>query len=330
MLTFNSMNIDGKRILILGGAGFVGANLIRHLLLVPGIKITVVDSLDPRFKSNRKHLDSVIDQINFVVGDILDDVLLNRVIPDQDIIFNLAGQTSHPYSLENPVLDAQINCIGVLKVLMAIKQFNPQARVVFSSSSTLTGRSLMDIIDEDHPENPLDIYSAHKGVAEKYHKIFHNVYGLNTVCLRFANIFGPFGKADPSFGFLNYFIDTARQGKSITVYGDGEQTRNVMFVDDVCDILLLAGNHPKLAGQVLFATHHDHYSVKEIAEAIAQVFDSGVEFVPWPAMRKKIDVDKVRFSSKRLYDLTGWQAKHSLLEGLKITKRIIDDFDEEK
>lgn len=323
------MAINDKKVLILGGAGFIGVNLIRHLLLVPGAKITVVDSLDPIFKSDKKHLEPFLDRIDFIVGDISDEVILNRVIPDQDIIFNLAGQTSHPYSLENPVLDAQINSIGVLKVLMAIKQLNSQTRVVFSSSSTLTGRSLRDIIDEDHPENPLDIYSAHKGVAEKYHKIFHNAFGLNTVCLRFANIFGPFGKGDPAFGFLNYFIDIARQKKPITVYGDGEQTRNVMFVDDVCDILLLAGSHPKLAGQVLFATHHDHYSVKEIAEAIAKVFDSRVEFVPWPAIRKKIDVDKVKFSAKRLYDLTGWRARHSLLDGLEITKKRLADFNNE-
>lgn len=299
----------------------MGANLVRRCLKEPNVNITVIDSLDPVFKSDQKNLVEVSDKIEFIKGDIRDRELLRRVIPNKDIVFNCAGQTSHPLSLKDPIFDTEINCIGHLRVLEAVRDYNSDAVMVFTSSSTATGKAVRDIIDEDHPERPLDIYSANKVAAEKYFYIFHKVYGLKTVILRFANLFGPFGKNDPAFGFLNYFIALAVEGKPITIYGDGEQTRNAMFVDDACEIMWLAAHKPELVGQLYFAAHHEHYSVREIAETIADIFNGKIEFIPWPDVRKKMDVDKVKISSEHLYSLTGWKPAYSLKEGLEITKQ---------
>ena len=312
---------SSKNILILGGAGFLGANLARRCLKEPGVNITLVDSLDPAFKSNKENISGILDRVKFIQGDIRDDELLKGVIPGKNIIFNCAAQTSHPLSLANPIFDAEINCIGHLKVLQTIRDFNPGAIVIFPSTSTLVGKAINDVIDENHPERPLDIYSANKGVGEKYYYIFHKVFGVKSVILRFANLFGPFGKTDPAFGFLNYFIGLTVQGKPLTIYGDGAQTRNVMFVDDATDIMWLAANDEKLIGEPYFAAHYEHYSVREIAETIAEIFRGKTEFIPWPDLRKRIDVDKVKISSERLYSLTGWKPKYSLKEGLEITKQ---------
>lgn len=313
-----------KRVLIMGGAGFLGSNLVRRVLREPNVSVTVVDSLDPAFKSSRDTLKDVEDRITFIQGDMRDAELLKKVIPGVDIIFNTAAQTSHPLSLENPVFDAEINCIGNLKVLLAVKEHNPGATIVYPSSSTIVGKAIGDVIDENHGEKPLDIYSANKGVAEKYYRIFHKVYDLKTVVLRFANLYGPYGKNDPSFGFVNFFIHQAAQGKPITLYGTGEQTRNVMFVDDATDIMWHAAHEPKLIGDSFFAVHHDHHSVKEIAEAIVDVFGTGsIDFIPWPDIRKRIEIEKVMFSSARLHYLTDWRPKHTLREGLQKTKEVM-------
>lgn len=312
-----------KNILILGGAGFLGANLTRRCLREPEVKVTVIDSLDPAMESTAENLAEVMDKIKFIQGDMRDADLLKKEIPGKDIIFNCAAQTSHPKSLEDPIFDAEINCIGNLRVLNAIRDFNPKAVIVYTSSSTVIGKATGDVIDEDHGEKPLDIYSADKGVAEKYYRIYNRIYDLKTVILRFANLFGPYGKKSPAFGFLNYFINLSVEKKPITIYGDGDQTRNVMFVDDAVDIMWLAASEPKLIGEAYFAVHHDHYSVKEIAETIAEVFDGEVKSVPWPDVRKRMEIDKVKISGERLRALVGWQAKYSLREGLELTKQRI-------
>lgn len=315
-----------EKILVLGGAGFLGANLVRRLLREPGVEITVVDSLDPRFLSTRQALRSVEDQIEFIQGDIRDETLLKKIIPGKSIVFQLAAQSSHPYSLEHPIEDAEINCIGNLRVLQAIKAYNPKARVVFSSSSTAIGKAVGDVIDEAHGEKPLDIYSANKSVAEKYYRIFHRVYDIPTVVLRFANLYGPCGKHDPAFGFVNYFIYLTSSGKPIQLFGEGEQTRNVMFVDDAADILWLAAHEPGLVGETFFAAHQDHHSVKEIAESIVKTFGQGkIEQVPWPDLRKRIEIEKVMISSARLHYLTGWKPKYGLREGLELTKKRMEE-----
>ncbi len=310
-----------RNILIVGGAGFLGANLVRRVLKEPDVAVTVIDSLEPQLKSTTESLKEVMDKITFVQGDMRDEAVLKQYIPGKDIIFNCAAQTSHPLSLKNPILDAEINCIGNLKLLNAVKDYNPKAAVVYTSSSTVIGKAVGDIIDEAHGEKPLDIYSANKGVAEKYYRIFNKVYDLKTICLRFANLYGPYGKASPDFGFINYFISLAAQRQPITIYGDGLQSRNVMFVDDATEILWLAGIAPeKLIGETFFAAHREHESVKEVAEAIVEVFGGKVEYVPWPEFRKRIEIEKVIISSAKLHYLTGWKPKFSLREGLKLTK----------
>ena len=299
----------------------MGANLVRRVLAEADVKVTVMDSLEPSLESTTESLKEVMDKIQFIQGDTRDEKMLKEVIPGQDIILNCAAQTSHPRSLENPILDADINCIGTLRVLEAVKSYNPSATVVYSSSSTVVGRAEGDVVDEDHGEKPLDIYSANKGVAEKYHRIFNKLHNLKTVVLRFPNLYGAFGKKSPAFGFVNYFINLAADGKTINIYGEGEQMRNLLYAEDACDILWQAAHTPELIGETFFAAHSDHYSVRQVAEAIVEVFGGKIEFIPWPEIRKRIDVDNVKISSVKLKKVTGWQPKFSLMEGLKATKR---------
>ena len=313
------------KILIIGGAGFLGANLVRRCLAEPGAEVTVMDSLDPHLRATTANLRPVWKLIRFVRGDLRDETLLAEVVQGQDVIFNCAAQTSHPLSIQYPLLDADINCNGNLKLLEAVRLVNPEAVVVYTSSSTVIGKAQQDVVDEDHPERPLEIYSANKGVAEKYYRIYHTIHDLKTIVLRFANLFGPFGKGYPEFGFINYFIHLATTGQPSRIFGSGAQMRNVLYAEDAADILWMASRNPKLLGQMQFATGDEHLSVSAIARGIVDVFQAGsVEHIEWPDERRRIEIDHVHFSSARLQALTGWKPRHDFLSGLRKTKTIIE------
>ena len=154
----NHMNI-----LILGGAGFLGNNLVRRCLQNVKNKITVVDSLEPKLNPNFQYLKEVVSKIIFIKGDIRNKDLMARVIRNQDVIFNCAGQTSHPLSLKDPLFDAKINCLGNLIILEAVRKYNKKAKLIYTSSSTLIGKAVGETVDEKHGEKPLDIYWLIKG-----------------------------------------------------------------------------------------------------------------------------------------------------------------------
>jgi len=312
-------------ILIIGGAGFLGANLARRCLQDPANQVTVLDLLDPQLKATTANLRGIWDRIRFVRGSMADEPLIADMVQRQDVIFNCAAQTSHPLSLQLPIHDAEINCLGNLKVLEAVRLLNPEAVIVYTSSSTVIGKALGDVVDESHGEKPLDIYSANKGVAEKYYRIYNRVHDIKTVVLRFANLFGPYGKGFPEFGFVNYFISLARAGQTIDVFGPGDQTRNVLYVEDAAEILYRSANDSRLVGEVFFATHEEHLSVLQIAEEIIRVMGKGrLNHVEWPEERRRIEIDKVRFSSELLMKTTGWKPQYNFTQGLERTREIME------
>jgi UDP-glucose 4-epimerase len=313
------------KILIIGGAGFLGANLVRRCLAEPDVEVTVMDSLDPHLRSTTKNLQEVWDRIDFARCDLRDEHLLSELVQDQDVIFNCAAQTSHPLSIQYPLLDADINCLGNLKLLEAIRLLNDRAVVVYTSSSTVIGKANQRVVDEAHGERPLEIYSANKGVAEKYYRIYHTLHDLKTVVLRFANLYGPYGKGYPEFGFVNYFIHLAWRGEEIKIFGSGEQTRNVLYVGDATELLWRAANDEKLIGDTYFATGDEHLSVREIAETIVSVLGRGkVTHIEWPEERRRIEIDHVEFSSERLRSLMGWKPHYNINSALKELKAILE------
>jgi UDP-glucose 4-epimerase len=312
------------KVLVLGGAGFVGANMVRKSLQQEGAEVTVMDTLEPHLHATTDNLMEVWDRINFVRGDLRNEMQLADIVQGQDIIFNCAAQTSHPLSIQYPLLDAEINCLGNLKLLESLRLMNSKATVVYPSSSTVIGKALDTVVDEEHHEKPLEIYSANKGVAEKYYRIYHTLHGLNTVVLRFANLYGPYGKGFPEFGFINYFIHQALNDQEIRIFGNGQQIRNTLYIDDATDILWRAAHHPNLAGHSWLATGDQHLSVAEIAETIVRVFGGGrVVYVDWPEKRKKIEIEHVRFSSKRLRAMTKWSPQVKFEEGLLRIKALL-------
>ena len=185
------------------------------------------------------------------------------------------------------------------------------------------GKLLYQPADEKHPEFPSDIYSANKSVSEKYSLIYSKAFALRSTVVRLSNVFGPRSSISSSeFTFNNYFIGLALQGKDITVYGDGAQMRNVLFVDDAVSALVLAAESDKTDGEVFFAVGDEHFSVAEIAKATVEHIGSGrVVFVDWPSGKEKVDVGDAILTNKKIKDFLGWSPENNLEIGLHKTKK---------
>lgn len=311
--------VQGRRVLVFGGLGFIGSNVaVRASQL--GAEVTVFDALHPRAGGHAANLRDA-STVRVIRGDLRDAAAVAAAVADIDIAINCAALSSHPDSNRHPIENTDVNCQGVLHILEALRQHNPAARLVQVGTSTQIGRMLSPVIDEQHPEFPLDVYSANKVAGEKYVLLYHRVHGLQTTVVRLANTYGPRACIrTPEFGFVNYFIGRALRGQSITVYGEGAQRRNLSYVGDSVDALLAAAVHPRAVGEVYFATADTQVAVVDIARAITQVIGGTLEFIPWPAERAAIEFGDAVISNDKIRAHLPWQPTTTLEEGLAATR----------
>ncbi len=314
-------DLSGQKVIITGGLGFIGSNLA-HKCLDLGADVTIFDCLDPRSGGNLYNIYDIRDHIEMCFHDILNFDQIAEHIVNKDIIFNCAASTSHSFSMREPWLDQDVNSKGMINLLEAIRRFNPDIKFAHVGTSTQLGKLHYQPADEFHPEFPTDIYSANKSVSEKYALIYATAYNLNLCVIRLSNVFGPRASIhSPEFTFNNYFIGLALQNKTITVFGDGKQLRNVLFVDDAVNALILASQSNKTNGETFFAVSDTHYSVAQIAEQTVKYIEAGnVNHVDWPAGRKAIDVGDAVISNKKIKKYINWLPQYSLESGIVKTK----------
>ena len=224
--------------------------------------------------------------------------------------------------MKEPVIDLDVNIRGSINLLEAIRRFNKEVKLVHIGTSTQLGGLSYQPADENHPEFPSDIYSANKSVSEKYALIYSKAFGICSSVVRLSNVFGPRASIHSSeFTFNNYFIGLALQGKNITIYGDGRQIRNVLYVDDAVSALLLAAQSEETVGEVFFAVSDEHFSVTEIAEATVKHIGAGsVVFVDWPKGKKAVDVGDAILTNKKIKGCLDWAPANTLESGLAQTK----------
>ena len=315
------LDMKGKNVLITGGYGFIGSNLA-HKCVKLGAKVTIFDCLDPRSGANRYNIDGISELLRFSYHDILDFDQVSQAVPDKDIIFSCASSTSHSFSMREPWIDTDVNSKGVINLLEAVRRFNPKAKFVHLGTSTQLGKLAYRPADEKHPEFPMDVYSANKSVSEKYTLIYSKAFHLRSTVVRLSNVFGPRASIHNSEAtFNNYFIGLALQEKDITVYGDGRQMRNVLYVDDAVSSLVLAAQSEKSTGEVFFAVGDEHFSVAEIAEATVKHIGAGkVVHVDWPRELKTTDIGDAILSNKKIKDFLGWTPTIDLKSGLAKSK----------
>ena len=317
----SSMNntFKDKRILILGGMGFIGSNLAIRLVAL-GADVTVVDSMLPQYGGNVANLEPVADQCHINFADIRDQHSMNYMVQGQDVIFSMAGQTSHVDSMTDPFTDLDINCRSQLALLESCRKHNPGVTIVYGSTRQLYGRPQYLPVDEDHPVEPADVNGINKLAAENYYTLYSRVHGMQCVSLRLTNTYGPRQHLRGNKqGFVGIFIRLAISGEKIRIFGTGQQRRDFNYIDDVVDALLLSAQNPDLAGKALNLGADEHYSLLEFVEILQQSCDFEYEIVPFPPEHKVIDIGDYYGDYTRFKAGTGWQPQVKLDDGLKRT-----------
>lgn len=319
--TITLPSLRGQRILITGGLGFIGSNLAQRCLEL-GAEVTIYDCLDPRSGGNLYNVNDIKDSVKLCYNDILNFEQISQEVINKDIIYNCAASTSHPFSMREPWIDLDVNSRGVINLLEAVRRFNRDVKIIHLGTSTQLGKLQYKPADEKHPEFPTDIYSANKSVSEKYVLIYANTYQIRASVIRLSNVYGPRASIhSPEFTFNNYFIGLALMGKAITVFGQGNQKRNVLYVEDAVSAMILSSQSEEVNSDTLFAVGDHHYSVAQIAEATARHIGSGkVNFIEWPKNRKSIEAGDAIISNQKIKKILNWKQHHDLESGLMKTK----------
>lgn len=307
-----------KRILITGGLGFIGSNLAIRLVDL-GAKVTLVDSMIPETGGNLFNIRDIENRAIVNFSDVRDKYSMDYLVRDLDLMFNLAGQVSHIDSMQDPYTDLDINTRSQLSILEACRKYNPTVKIVFASTRQVYGKPQYLPVDEKHPLNPTDVNGINKLAGEWYHILYHNVYGIKTVCLRLTNTYGPrLLMKHNRQGFIGWFIRQIIEGKKIAIFGDGKQLRDLNYIDDVIDALLISGYDNSLNGQIFNLGNHPPISLEDIAKLLIKINGSGsYRLVPFPEENKKIDIGHYYASSTKFKDATGWEPKVSYEEGFR-------------
>ncbi len=227
--------ISEKNIIVTGGAGFIGSHIAEALCEKNNIKI--IDNLYTGLESNISHF---LDKIKLSAISITEKDKVIEELKDTDIIFHQGANVRIPDSLKDPQFDAEVNILGTLNVLEAAR-INYVKTVIFAASTSVYGDPVELPMTENHPINPKSPYAVGKRACEEYMRLYNELYGIKTVCLRYFNVYGPRQRPDnPYSGVISIFFDCLKKGQELTVYGDGEQSRDFVNVKDVVQANILA------------------------------------------------------------------------------------------
>ncbi len=319
----------GRKVLITGGLGFIGSNLARRLVEMDA-EVTLVDTLLPTQGGLHANIRGIEDRVRVNISDQRNSLSLGDFVPGMDYIFNLAGQTSHMDSMQDPIEDLNLNCVAQLTFLEACRARNPGCKIVFTSTRQIYGRPDYLPVDEKHVLRPTDINGIHKVAGEAYHLLYNKVYGLRATALRLTNTYGPRMRVkDARQTFLGVWIKLALQNEPFEVWG-GEQLRDFSYVEDVVDALLLAAVTPGTDGEAFNLSGEPVVSLLQVAQLLAEA--TGAPFVmrEFPAERRKIDIGDYYADDRLFRTTTGWAPRVPLARGLALTldyyRRHLDDY----
>jgi nucleoside-diphosphate-sugar epimerase len=302
------------RYVVTGGAGFIGSALVRFLLARGDGEVRVIDNLLTGYEKN---LDEVRSRIEFFHSDIRDFSALAPVVRGADVLFHLAAIPSVPRSIHDPVPSHEVNIDGTFNVFRACADAKVQ-RVVYAASSSAYGDT--DVLPkvETMPPRPKSPYAAQKLAGEYYASVFHSCFGLETVSLRFFNVYGERqDPASPYSGVLSLFLKALIERRSPTIFGDGSQTRDFTYVDDVADLCCKAAAAPGVAGKMYNAGNGHRYSLNYVWELLQKI--EGVTLPPQFAPPRPGDVRDSQADTTAAQRDLGHQPRYSLEDGLRRT-----------
>lgn len=296
------------KVLVTGGAGFIGSHIVDQLI-TNGYQVVVIDNLS----SGRR--EQINEKASFYELDLTSEQLIQVIIQERpQVIVHQAAQTRVDVSIDQPVRDANTNIIGTINLLEGARQAGTQ-KIVFASTAAVYGNPNYLPIDERHPIQPLSGYGAAKAAAEHYLQIYHYLYGIDYTVLRYANVYGL--RQDPrgEGGVVSIFIDKILQNQDVTIFGDGEQTRDYIYVEDIARANLLAIE--KANGEVINVGTGVQTSIKQLIAKFEQVTGESIGKKYGPA--RSGDIQHSYFACQKAKDLLSWEPQVSLEEGLKRT-----------
>ena len=308
-----------RNVLITGGLGFIGSNLAARLVDL-GAHVTLVDSLIPEYGGNLHNIAGIAGQVRVNISDVRDEHSMPYLVQGQDYLFNLAGQTSHMDSMQNPFADLEINCRAQLSILETCRKVNPQIRIVFASTRQIYGKPDYLPVDEKHLLRPVDVNGINKMAGEWYHILYSNVYGISACALRLTNTYGPRMRIkDARQTFLGIWIRRLLEGQPFEVWG-GEQLRDFSYVDDAVDAFLLAAVSQEATGHVFNLGGAPIISLRELADLLVTTAGRGnYQVRSYPPERQRIDIGDYYADDTRIRQVLGWRPRVSLADGLART-----------
>ena len=312
--------LQGRKALITGGLGFIGSNLA-HRLVAEGAEVTIYDAcLDP-YGWNWENVEGIRDNIEIVVADIRDEAKLKEHVAGKDIVFHLAAQVGREVSMADPELDTDINCNGTIKLCKIMAELESKAKIIYAGSRGQIGEPIYLPVDESHPTQPTDVYGINKLAAEKYLLLYGHIYGFPVTSLRLNNVYGPRCQMEHGYyGILNWFIQNAMTGKDITVYGDGQQTRDYVYIDDVVDGFVRASISKSTNNDIFFiGSGVESLFIDMVKEVVRSVGRGKYVHIPFPPERESIDIRKFVVTFEKFNKATGWSPQTGLRDGVQKT-----------
>jgi UDP-glucose 4-epimerase len=314
--------LAGRRVLVTGGLGFIGLNLV-PLLLASGARVRLLNrSLEPVALAWLDRL-AAGRPVEVVQGDIADSARMPGWLSEVDLVVNLAGESGAVKSTQQAETDMQVNIAGHLNLLNALRAQPSPPRVVFASSRLVYGITGSTPASEARSPQPTSLYGLHKLTVEHYHRIYRRHYGIPFTVLRLTNPYGPYQLPQRHhYGILNRFIMAALRGETIALFGGGPQLRDYIHVADVAEAILLAGVAPQADGETLNVGAGASHGLGEVAGRIVELAGSGrVESVPWPEGHEKVETGDFLCDTDRCRRLLGWRPRIGLEDGLRATVR---------
>jgi len=314
----------GRRWLITGGCGFIGRHLVAELCRREVERVVVLDDLSVGTRDDLVRAaphgavgDSGSDRVQLIVGDIRDADACRQAAAGMDVVVHLAAQTGVPISVDSPMLDCELNVISLLNVLEAARHAET-SRFIFASSGAPAGDATPPISELTLPK-PRSPYGASKLAGEGYCRVYHATFGLETVALRFGNVYGPLSGHKTSV--VSKFIRQAMMGEPLEIYGDGSQTRDYIYVCDLVEAILAASSKPNVGGELFQVATGAETDVGTLAERLADALqEAGVDRPSIHHSAERLgDVQRSVADTSKSRDVLGWVARTDLREGLAET-----------
>ncbi len=302
-----------ERYLVTGGAGFIGSHIVTRLVK-DGHFVRVVDDLS---SGKRENIEHIREAIEFVQCDIRNAAAVREATEGVDYVLHQAAVSSVAKSVADPVTSAAVNIAGTINVLVAARDAGVK-RVVFASSAAVYGESEVSPKREDMQPDPVSPYAADKLAGEAYCRVFGRVYGLETVALRYFNVFGP--RQDPQSDYaaaVPKFITTLLQGEAPTIFGDGEQSRDLVYVEDVVAANLLAAHAPAASGKVYNIAGGKSLTINEVVATLIQLI--GIDVAPMYGPVRAGDVRHSAADISRARADIGYENVTGFEDGLRTT-----------